>query len=117
MIDTPDGHGTAAPVEAASGHRDAFLKGLAGGVLIGAAASLLFAPGMQTALRTARRRVTEAAAGAGDAVVDDLRHRGRDVYGKALSVVIRGAEDVRERATQAQGELNQPAARTHARTS
>ena len=84
-----------------------------GGALIGMAAGVLFAPRIYAALRAVRRQVTGAAAGAGDAVVDDLRQTGRGVYGKALSIVIRGAEDVRERATEAQAELEQRVARTH----
>ncbi|OFW02760.1 MAG: hypothetical protein A3I61_16470 [Acidobacteria bacterium RIFCSPLOWO2_02_FULL_68_18] len=84
-----------------------------GGALIGTAAGVLFAPRIYAALRAVRRQVTEAAVGAGNAVGDDLRQTGRGVYGKALSMVIRGAEDVKERATEAQAELAQRAARTH----
>ncbi|OFW39523.1 MAG: hypothetical protein A3F70_02355 [Acidobacteria bacterium RIFCSPLOWO2_12_FULL_67_14] len=97
------------PVDASGSHRGSFVRGLAGGALLGAAAGLLAAPWIHEALRTARRRLTVATAGAREAVVDDLRKKGRDVYGKALNVVVRSAEDVRERATQAQGELNQHA--------
>lgn len=113
MTETRQEHMTAPPPEAANGRRGGFLKGLVGGALIGTAAGVLFAPRIHAALGTVRRQVTDAAVGAGDAVVDDLRQTGRGVYGKALSVVIRGAEDVRERATEAQAELEQRVARAH----
>jgi hypothetical protein len=71
------------------------------------------------AVRNLRGQLTDAAAGAGDAAaaryraattrvgdaVDDRQQKGRGVYGKALSAVVRGAEDVNERATEAQIEL------------
>jgi hypothetical protein len=51
----------------------------------------------------------EATTSIGDAV-DDLQQKGRAVYGKALSAVVRDAEDVKEPATEAQAELDQSAA-------
>lgn len=113
MTDTRQERMTMPPPEAANGHRGRLLKGLLGGALIGTAAGVLFAPRIHAALGAVRRHVRDAAVGAGDAVVDDLRQTGRGVYGKALSVVIRGAEDVRERATEAQAELEQRVARAH----
>lgn len=112
MIDARHEQMTMLPPEAAGGHRG-MLRALVGGALIGTAAGVLFAPRIQAALRTVRRQVTDAAAGAGEGMVDDLRQTGRGVYGKALSIVIRGAEDVRERATEAQAELEQRVAHTH----
>ena len=113
MTDTRHEQMTMLPPEAAGGHRGSLLRGLVGGALIGTAAGVLLAPRIYAALRTVRRQVTDAAVGAGDAVVDDLRQTGRGVYGKALSIIIRGAEDVRERATEAQAELEQRVAHTH----
>ena len=97
--------------------------------MIGAAVGVVFAPQAQAALRTLRRqlkdagasdtaaeRYREAATRVGDAV-DDLEQKGREVYGKALSVVVRGAEDVKERATEAQAELDQRAAHAARRSS
>ena len=111
-------------LEAAAGHRSGFLTGLVGGALIGTAAGVLFAPQINAALRNIRRQLRDTAAGASDAAadkyreattrvgdaVDDLQQKGRAVYGKALSAVVRGAEDVKERATEAQNELDQSAA-------
>lgn len=113
MTDARHEQMTMLPPEAAGGHRGSLLRGLVGGALIGTAAGVLFAPRIYAALRTVRRQVTDAAVGAGEGVVDDLRQTGRGVYGKALSIVIRGAEDVRERATEAQAELEQRVTRTH----
>lgn len=113
MTDARHEQMTMLPPEAAGGHRGSLLRSLVGGALIGTAAGVLFAPRIYAALRTVRRQVTDAAVGAGEGVVDDLRQTGRGVYGKALSIVIRGAEDVRERATEAQAELEQRVARTH----
>ena len=124
MTETRDENTTEPRLEAASGHSGGFLKGLFGGALIGTAAGVLFAPQIYAALRSLRRQLTDAAADAGDAfaeryreattrvgdAVDDLQQKGRGVYGKALSVVVRGAEDVKERAVEAQTELNQRAA-------
>ena len=111
-------------LEAANGQAGGFLKGLVGGALIGTAAGVLFAPQIYAALRNVRRELTDAAADARDAAaksyresttrvgdaVEDLQQKGRDVYGKALSVVVRGAEEVKERATEAQTELDRSAA-------
>lgn len=105
----------------AAGNRSRFLKGLFSGVLIGTAAGVLFAPQINAALRNVRRQLTDTAGGARDAAaekcqeattrvgdaVDDLQQKGRGVYGKALSAVVRGVEDVKERATEVQTELDQ----------
>jgi gas vesicle protein len=104
---------------------DGFLKGLFGGVLIGTAAGVLFAPQILAALRDLRRQLAVATADAGDAAgekyreaatrvgvaVNDLEQKGRGVYGKALSAVVRGAEDVRDRATEAQAALDKNVAK------
>jgi len=101
-----------------------FLMGLFGGVLIGTVAGVLLAPQIHAALRNIRRQLRDTAAGASDAAadkyreattrvgdaVDDLQQKGRAVYGDALSPVVRGAEVVKERATEAQTELDQSAA-------
>jgi hypothetical protein len=85
---------------------------------------VLFAPEIHAALRNIRRQLRDTAAGASDAAadkyreattrvgdaVDDLQQKGRAVYGDALSPVVRGAEVVKERATEAQTELDQSAA-------
>jgi gas vesicle protein len=105
----------------ARSHRGDFSRGIVGGALIGAAAGVLFAPRIYAALRSLRRQLTDAAADAsgaavkayqeatirvGDAV-DDLQQKGRGVQDNLLSVVVRGAEDVKERAIAAQTELDQ----------
>ena len=109
------------PRPRAAGHNGAFLRGLAGGALLGTAAGVLFAPQISAALGQLRRHMTDAAAGAGGAAadkyretatrvsdaVDDLQQKGRTAYGKALSAVKRGADDVRARVTDAQAELDQ----------
>jgi hypothetical protein len=75
--------------------------------------------------------MTDSVAGAGDAAtgayreatsrarsaVDDLEARGRGAYGKALSAVARGAEDVAERATQARANLDETTPNTTPRSS
>ena len=90
-----------------------FLIGLFGGALIGTAAGVLFSSQINAAVRNLRRQLADGAAGASDAAsagyraattrvgdaVDDLQHKGREVYGKALSAVVRGAEDLKESAT------------------
>ena len=101
----------------------AFLKGLFGGALLGTVAGVLFAPQIYAAFKNLRHELTDAVAEAGGAAsgayreattragdaADDLQQTGRGVYGKALSAVIRGAEDVKERATEAQADLEQSA--------
>lgn len=104
----------------ASGQGGDFLKGLVGGALFGTAVGVLMAPQIYAVLRNLRRDVMAAAADAshiatdkyqaatvrvGDAV-EDLQQKGRDAYGSALNVVVRGAEDVKARATKAQIELD-----------
>ena len=115
---------TTEPRLAAAGDNRRFLKGLFGGALIGTIAGVLLAPQIHAAVRNLRRQLRDRAAGAGEAAadkyreattcvgdaVDDLQQKGRAVYGKALSAVVRGAEDVKERATEAQTELDQSAA-------
>jgi gas vesicle protein len=110
-------------LEAARGHRGGPLKSFFGGALIGTAAGVLFAPQLSAALRNLRRQLTDAAAEAGDAAaegyrqattrvgdaVDDLQQKGREVYGKALSAVVRGAEDVKERAIEGSESVRQRA--------
>jgi len=123
---------TAEPrLEAAAGHGSRFLTGLVGGALIGTAAGVLFAPQITAALRNIGRQVTDTAAGASDAAaekyreattrvgdtVDDLQQKGRSVYGKALSAVVRNAENVKERATDAQAELERSTAQAARRSS
>jgi gas vesicle protein len=110
--------------EAVDGHDGGFLEGLVGGVMIGAVAGALLAPQIRAALRYCQRELTDATAdarhGAAEkyheatervgGAIDDLQEKGRDVYGKALNVVIRGADDVKARATEAQTELDRRAA-------
>ena len=81
-----------------------FLTGLFGGALVGTAVGVLFAPQISAAWRRLQRQLTDAAAD----VRDTATERGRDatakagnLYGKALSVVARGAEAVEERAADA----------------
>jgi gas vesicle protein len=102
----------------------AFTTGLFGGALLGAAAGVLFAPQVYAALRQVRRELADCVSGAGGSAtgayrdattraedaVDDLRDKGRGAYGKVLSVIIRGAEDVEGRAANALDELDQSAA-------
>jgi len=131
MTETRHENTTEPRLEAATGHSGGFLKGLFGGALIGTAAGVLFAPQIHAALRNVRRQLTDATADAGDAAaeryrevktrvgdtVDDLQQKGRGVYGKALTAVVRGAEDIKERATQAQAELDHSDARAARRAS
>jgi len=101
-----------------------FMTGFVGGALLGAAAGVLFAPQIFAALKQVRREmadcVTEAgesAAGAyreatvraGDAA-EELTDRGRGAYGKVLSGIIHGAEDIEAKATDALDGLDQSAA-------
>ena len=102
------------------------MKGLFGGALIGTAVGVLFATEIYAAWRNRQRQLMDgaakvsaaaaetyrdAASKAGDAV-DDLQQKGRGVYGKALSVVVRGAEAVEDRATDAQYDLERPTVET-----
>lgn len=111
-------------LEATHGQGVSFLKGLFAGALVGTAAGVLFAPQAYAALRNLRRQVTDAAANIGDAAaeryqqasaqvsnaVDDLHEKGRGAYGKVLVAVARGAEEVKNHATEAQTELDRPKA-------
>jgi gas vesicle protein len=124
MNETRREHTSEPRLAAAAGDSSRFLKGLFGGALIGTVAGVLLAPQIHAALRNIRRQLRDMAAGAGDAAadkyreattsigdaVDDLQQKGRAVYGKALSAVVRDAEDVKEPATEAQAELDQSAA-------
>lgn len=123
MTETRHDNTTEPRLEAASGQSAGFLIGLFGGALIGTAAGVLFAPQIDAAVRNIRRQLTDAAAGAGDTAaaryraattrvgdaVDDLQQKDRGVYLNTLSAVVRGAEDVKERTTEAQIELDQTA--------
>jgi gas vesicle protein len=98
MTETRRGHG--------------FLTGLFGGALLGAAAGTFFAPQISAACQRFLGELTDAVTDAGDAAantyheataragsaVHDLQEEGRGAYGKVLSVVVRGADDVKERA-------------------
>jgi gas vesicle protein len=109
----------------------AFLTGLLGGALLGAAVGVVFAPQIFAALKTIRRELTDAVGEAGDTAtgayrdatmravdaVDDLHEKGRGAYGKVLSVIIKGAEDVEGRATEAQAALDKSAAKATTRRS
>jgi len=131
MTETRHENTTEPRLEAATGHSGGFLKGLFGGALVGTAAGVLFAPQIHAALRNVRRQLTDATADAGDAAaeryrevktrvgdaVDDLQQKGRGVYGKALTAVVRGAEEIKERATEAQDELDHSDARAARRAS
>ena len=105
MTETPHDSSTEPSVEAGTGHRSAaFLEGLIGGALIGAAAGVVCAPRVYAALRRFRRRlmdvdaspatryqhVTEQVGG----TFDDLEQKARDVAAKAPTVVARGAGPV-----------------------
>lgn len=124
MIEQRQERSTDARLEALNGHGGGFLKGLVGGAMIGAVAGVLAAPQVHAALRRLRRELTEGTAdvrhGAEEKyheatervghAVHDLEEKGREVYGKALNVVVRGAEDVKARAKDAQTELENRAA-------
>ena len=123
MTETRHENTTEPRLEATNGQSGGFLIGLFGGALIGTAAGVLFAPQINAAVRNIRRELTDAATGVGDAAaaryraattragdaVDDLQQKGREVYLNTLSAVARGAEDVNERATEAEIDLNQTA--------
>jgi len=109
----------------------AFVKGIFGGALLGTIAGVLFAPQIHAAFKQIRRELTDAVGEAGDAAtgayrnatvragdaVDALQDKGRGAYGKVLSVIIGGAEDVEGRATEAQADLDKSAAKTASRRS
>ena len=109
------------PRTTVAGHNGAFLRGAVGGALLGTAAGVIFAPQISAALGQLRRQMTDAATDAGGAAagkyretatlvgdaVDDLQQKGRAAYGKALSAVKRGADDVKARVADAQAELDQ----------
>jgi gas vesicle protein len=114
MTETRNEHFTEPGFEAGNGHRSgAFLKGLVGGALIGAAAGLVCAPQVYAALRTFRRQlmnvsdsgaqryrhVTTEVGGA----FDDLQ-KARDVAEKAPSSVARAAGDVTDRRIEREAE-------------
>lgn len=117
------GAATDAQHEAANGHSISFLKGAFVGTLVGTAVGILFAPHAHAALRSLRRQLTDTAADIGDAAadryreagaqvsdaVDDLHEQGREAYGKVLSAVGRGAQDVEHHATETRTELNRGA--------
>jgi gas vesicle protein len=131
MTETRNENITEPRFEPANGHPNGFLKGLFGGALLGAAAGVLFAPQLYAAFRNLRRQLTDVTADATDAAteryrdtaaavgeaVDDLQRKGRGLYGKALSVVVRGADEVQERATKAQTDLEQREANATRRSS
>jgi hypothetical protein len=86
---------------------------------------------MSAALRNLRRQLADAATNASACAaegyrevttrvadsVDDLQRHGRGVYGKALSVVVRGAEHVEDCATEALTDLEEIAAEATPRSS
>lgn len=102
----------------------AFMTGFAGGALLGAAAGVLFAPQIFAALKQMKRELADAATEAGDAATgayrdaaaqasgaaEELHDKGRGAYGKVLSGIIRGAENVEAKATDALDALDQSAA-------
>jgi len=89
--------------------------------LIGTVVGVVFAPQIYGALRKMRRQLSEAAAEASDAAteryqeataqagdaVDDLHQKGVGAYGRALGVVARAADEVREYATDARAGLDE----------
>ena len=97
----------------------AFTAGLLGGAVLGTVAGVIFAPQILAVFQQARRDLTDRVSGAGDAAtgayrdaatraidaVDDLHDKGRGAYGKVLSVIARGAEDIGGKATDAQAKL------------
>ena len=113
MTETGHENATEPRLEATGSHSGGFLIGLIGGAVIGTVAGMLFAPQIGAAVRNLRRQLADGAAGASDAAsaryraatmrvgdaVDDLQHKGRGVYEKALSAVVRGGDDVKEPAT------------------
>jgi gas vesicle protein len=120
MIEARHERTTDARLEDANGPGSSFLRGLVGGVLIGAAAGVLLAPQIQASIRYCRRELTDATADARrDAAgkyheatarvvtaIDDLQERGRDAFEKALHVVTKDHDDVTSRTTEAQIELD-----------
>jgi hypothetical protein len=92
---------------------------------------VLFGFQLKAARRSIRRQLREPAAGASDAAAekyreattsagepgDDLQQKGRAVYEKALIAVVRGAENFKERATEAGSELDRNAAPAARRSS
>jgi gas vesicle protein len=109
----------------------AFLTGLFGGALLGTIAGVIFAPQIYAAFKQVRRELADAISDAGDAAtgayreatiratdaVDDLHDKGRGTYGKVLSVIIKGAEEVEGRATEAQAKVAKSAAKAATRRS
>jgi len=113
------------------GQSVSFLTGLFTGAFVGAAAGILFAPHAYAALRSLRRQVTDTVASVGDTAaegyrqastqvsdaVDDLQEKGRGAYGKVLTAVARGAQDVKDYATDAKTELDRSASKASGRHS
>jgi hypothetical protein len=64
----------------------------------------------------AAERYRQASTQVSDAV-DDLHEKGRGAYGKVLSAVARGAQDVKDHATDAQIELDRSAPKASGRHS
>lgn len=101
-----------------------FTTGLFGGALLGAAAGILFAPQIFAAFKQLRREVSDCLSEAGDSATgayrdaaarasgaaEDLHDKGRGAYSKVLNGIIRGAEDVEAKATDALDGLDQSAA-------
>ena len=88
--------------EAGNGHgNDAFLKGLVGGMLIGAAAGMVCAPHVYAALRRCRHQLTNVSDSAATRYqrvttqvggsFDDLEQKARDVAGTAPIDAVRAA--------------------------
>jgi gas vesicle protein len=107
------------------------MAGLFGGALVGTAAGVLFAPQIYAAVKQMQRELVDCVSGAGDSAagayrdaaaragdaVDDLHDKGRGAYGKVLSVIARGAEEVEGKATNALDDLDQAVAITATRRS
>jgi gas vesicle protein len=119
MTEKPGDTMTETRLEATNGQGISFLTGLISGALIGTGIAILFAPQASAALRRLRRQVADTAATAGDAAgeryrqasaqvsdaVDHLHEKGRGAYGSVLGAVARGAQDVKDHATDARIEL------------
>jgi gas vesicle protein len=105
MTGTRHDSSTEPGLQPGNGHRrDAFLRGLVGGALIGAAAGVVCAPHVYAALRRFRRQLRDVndspatryrhvTAQVGGAF-DDLEQKARDAAEQAPGVVARAASDL-----------------------
>jgi gas vesicle protein len=126
MTESQHAHVPEPGFRAGNGHGAAFLKGLVGGAVIGAAAGLICAVQVHAAVRMLRRQLTAASDSATEryrevtaqvgGAFDDFSRTARDLLGNPRTLVGRGA-GVKEPASVAHTELDRNVARAARRSS